>query len=73
MLDPWSISGVEMLEYVKLFLEHMVPARLGLVLLPNPNQEAAVAVTQGFAFLATKHSPREGLRWLVKVKAFIVF
>ena len=68
MLDPFSSSGVEMLEYVKLFLEHAVPARLGLVLLPDPAQEAGVAVCQGFAFLSAKVSPREGLRWLIKVR-----
>lgn len=57
-----------MLEYIKLFLDHMVPARLGLVLLPDPSNEAAIAVCQGFAFLSTKISPREGLRWLIKVR-----
>lgn len=69
MLDPLSTSGVEMLEYVKLFLDHLVPARLGLVLLPDPENEVAVAVCQGFAFLSMKYSPREGLRWLLKVCA----
>lgn len=67
MLDPLSTSGVEMVEYVKLFVEHLVPARLGLLLLPDPKNEPAVAVCQGFAFLSVKHSPREGLRWLLKV------
>lgn len=67
LLDPWSDSGVEMLEYVKLFMDHSVPARLGLVLLPDPQNEAALAICQGFAFISTKLSPREGLRWLIKV------
>lgn len=69
MLDPLSTSGVEMLEYVKLFMDHLVPARLGLVLVPDPENEVAVAVCQGFAFLSVKYSPREGLRWLLKVRA----
>lgn len=67
-MDPLSAAGVEMVEYVKLFLDHMVPARLGLVLLPEAENDSAVAVCQGFAFLSIKVSPREGLRWLVKVK-----
>ena len=72
MFDPWSKSGVEMLEYVKLFLDHLVPARIGLVLLPDPSQEAAVAVCQGFAYLSNRLSPREGLRWLIKVKVCLL-
>lgn len=71
MLDPWSTSGVEMLEYAKLFLDHMVPARVGLVLLPDQTQKPAVAVCQGFAFLSAKLSPREGLRWLIKVRVLM--
>ncbi len=67
LLDPLSVAGVEMVEYLKLFLDHMVPARLGVVLLPEAENEGAVAVCQGFAFLSAKVSPREGLRWLVKV------
>lgn len=72
MLDPWSASSVELVEYVKLFLEHMVPARLGLVLLPDPESEVGVAVCQGFAYLSVKYSPKEGLRWLVKVACGLV-
>lgn len=68
LLDPLSTAGVEMVEYTKLFLDHMVPARLGLVLVPDAENEGAVAVCQGFAFLSAKVSPREALRWLVKVK-----
>lgn len=68
MLDPLSPPGMEMVEYVKLFLDHFVPARFGLVLLPDPQNQAAVAVSQGFAFLSAKFSPREGLRWLMKVR-----
>ena len=68
LLDPLTAEGVEMVEYVKLFLDHMVPARLGLVLLPEAGNEGAVAVCQGFAFLCAKVSPREGLRWLIKVR-----
>lgn len=56
-----------MVEYIKLFLDHMVPARLGLVVLPQADDEAAVAVCQGFSFLSVKVSPKEGLRWLIKV------
>lgn len=67
LLDPLSTAGVEMVEYIKLFLDHMVPARLGIVVLPKADDEAAVAVCQGFSFLSVKVSPREGLRWLIKV------
>ena len=67
MFDPVSTSGVEMVEYVKLFLDHLVPARFGLVLLPDPENEAAVAVCQGFSYLSINLSPREALRWLLKV------
>lgn len=67
MLDPLSTAGVEMMEYLKLFLDHLVPARLGLLLVPDPKNAPAVSVCQGFAFLTVKSSPREGLRWLLKV------
>lgn len=67
MLDPLSTAGIEMVEYVKLFLDHLVPARVGIVLLPDPENKPAVAVCQGFAFLVANLSPREGLRWLMKV------
>ena len=60
-----------MVEYVKLFLDHMVPARLGLVLLPEAENEGAVAVCQGFPYLSANESPREGLRWLVKVRHLV--
>ena len=71
MLDPLSASGVELVEYVKLFLDHMVPARLGLVLLPDPEDEVAVAVCRGFAYLSVQYSPKEGLRWLIKVNIIL--
>lgn len=67
MLDPLSTAGIEMVEYVKLFLDHLVPARVGIVLLPDPENKPAVAICQGFAFLVANLSPREGLRWLMKV------
>ena len=67
MFDPVSTSGVEMVEYVKLFLDHLVPARFGLVLLPDHKNEAAVAVCQGFSYLSINLSPKEALRWLFKV------
>lgn len=65
MIDPVTSEGVEMIEYVKLFLGHHVPVRLGLVLLPS--DEVGVAIAQGFSFLVEHKSAREALKWVVKV------
>ncbi len=67
MFDPLSPSGLEMTEYITLFLDHVVPARLGVVILAQPDQEVGVALSQGFAFLCKHASPREGLEWIGKV------
>ena len=71
MLDPLSPSGHELLEYVKLFLDHLIPARFGLLLVPDPQDEVGIAVCQGFSFIAAKISPREGLRWIIKVHCYL--
>lgn len=65
MVDPATPDGVEMTEYIKLFLDHYVPARLGLVLLPS--DEVGVALSQGFSFLVEHKSAREAFKWMVKV------
>lgn len=67
MLDPLSGPGLEMMEYVKLFLDHMVPARLGLVLVTSEEDQIGVAVNRGFSFLVAKVSSREAVRWIIKV------
>lgn len=67
MLDPSSEEGKEMIEYMKLFLDHMVPARLGLLLVPLENQDVGVALCRGFSYLSTHDSPRRALSWLYKV------
>ena len=67
MLDPSSEEGKEMVEYVKLFLDHMVPARLGLLLVPQENLDVGVALCRGFSYLSTHESARRALSWLYKV------
>ena len=66
-MDPTSEDGKELVEYVKLFLDHMVPARLGVLLVPQENTEVGVALCQGFSYLAVQESPRRALAWLYKV------
>ena len=66
MLDPLSPEGRDLLEYIKLFLSHMVPARLGVLLLPS--NDVGVVLTQGFSQVATDKTPRDALRWLMKVR-----
>ena len=65
MVDPVTSEGIEMFEYIKLFLNHHVPVRLGLVLLPS--DEVGVAIAQGFTFLVEHKSAREALKWILKV------
>ena len=73
MLDPASEEGKELVEYVKLFLDHMVPARLGLLLVPQEldNNEVGVALCRGFSYLTAHESPRHALTWLYKVRAIV--
>lgn len=68
MLDPASEAGKELVEYVKLFLDHMVPARLGLLLVPRDNSEVGVAMCRGFSYLLVHESPRHAFNWLYKVE-----
>lgn len=68
MLDPVSDSGVELLEYAQLFLDHSVPARLGVVLLPKSGDAVGLAVCQAFAFTTDQLSPVHAFQWLVKVR-----
>ena len=72
MLDPASHEGKELVEYVKLFLDHMVPARLGLLMVPQENLEVGVALCQGFSYLSANESPRRALSWLYKVNQILV-
>lgn len=68
MLDPASEDGKELVEYVKLFLDHMVPARFGLLLVPRENTEVGVALCRGFSYLSVHDSPRRAMSWLYKVQ-----
>ena len=63
MVDPVTSEGRDLIEYMKLFLDHQVPARMGLLLLPS--DDVGATITHGFSQL-TK-SPREAFKWLVKV------
>lgn len=65
MVDPVTSQGAEMLDYVKLFLDYHVPARLGIVLLPS--NDVGVAVARGFSFLVEHKSPKEAFKWIGKV------
>ena len=67
MLDPASEAGKELVEYVKLFLDHMVPARLGLLLVLQDNREVGVAMCRGFSYLLVHESPRHAFTWLYEV------
>ena len=67
MLDPATEAGKELVEYVKLFLDHMVPARLGLLLVPLDNSEVGVAMCRGFNYLFVHESPRHAFTWLYTV------
>jgi len=66
MVDPASSEGKEMLEYLKLFLEHHVPTRLGLLLLPS--NELGHTLTRGFSDVVRDKSPRDAFKWLIKVR-----
>lgn len=65
MVDPVSPEGMDMVEYIKLFLNHNVPARMGLLLLPS--NEEGYTLSRGFAQLVREKSPREAFKWLSKV------
>ena len=67
MLDPASEDGKELVEYVKLFLDHMVPARLGLLLVVRDNSEVGVALCRGFSYLLAHESQRRAFSWLYEV------
>ena len=67
VLDPTSEDGKELVEYVKLFLDHLVPARFGLLLVPQETSEVGVALCRGFSYLSVHESPRQALTWLYKV------
>ena len=68
MLDPVSADGVEIMEYAQLFLEHAVPARIGLVLVSEPDDPIGIAICQRFAFTAEALSPSDAFHWLIKVR-----
>ncbi len=65
MLDPMTSDGKDMVEYIKLFLDHKVPARLGLLLLPS--NEEGVTISRGFDQLVRDKAPRDAFKWLHKV------
>lgn len=67
ILDPASEEGKELVEYVKLFLDHMVPARLGVLFVPQENTDVGVALCRGFGYLSVHVSARAALAWLYKV------
>ena len=67
VLDPASEDGKELVEYVKLFLDHLVPARFGLLLVPQETSEVGVALCRGFSYLSVHETPRKALTWLYKV------
>ncbi len=65
MIDPVTPDGKEMVEYIKLFLDHNVPARLGVLLLPSNDE--GVSLSRGFAQLVKDKSPRDAFKWFNKV------
>ena len=67
ILDPASEDGKELVEYVKLFLDHLVPARFGVLLVPEGSSDVGVALCRGFSYLSVHESPRQALTWLYKV------
>lgn len=67
VLDPASEEGKELVEYVKLFLDHLVPARFGVLLVPQENSEVGVALCRGFSYLSVHDTPRRALTWLYMV------
>lgn len=67
ILDPTSEDGKDLMEYVKLFLDHLVPARFGVLLAPQESSEVGVALCRGFSYLSVHESPRQALTWLYKV------
>ena len=67
MFDPMTSEGAELVEYIKLFLDHMVPARLGVLLVPRTMDEGGVAICRGFDYLVQHKNPREALKWLHKL------
>lgn len=67
ILDPASEDGEELVEYVKLFLDHLVPARFGVLLVPEGSSEVGVALCRGFSYLSVHESPRQALTWIYKV------
>ena len=71
MLDPVSSDGAELLEYMQLFLDHNVPAQLGVLLVPQADSEVGVAVCQAFAYTVHALSPRQAFHWLVQVRGHL--
>lgn len=67
MFDPVTPEGAGLVEYVKLFLDHMVPARLGVLLVSQGEGQVGVAICRGFSYLVEHKGPREALRWLYKL------
>ncbi len=65
MIDPVTPDGKDMVEYIKLFLDHNVPARLGVLLLPSNDE--GVSLSQGFVQLVRDKSPRDAFKWFNKV------
>lgn len=71
-VDPATDKGLEIVEYIKLFLDHSVPLRMGLVLVTGDSgdrEEISVALARGFYHLAHKSSPREAVRWLLELQS----
>ncbi len=68
-MDPMSSSSSELLEYVQLFLDHNVPATLGILLVPQPNNEVAMEICQAFSFTVNSFTARDAFKWLVQVRA----
>jgi UDP-glucose:glycoprotein glucosyltransferase len=68
-LDPASMEGIELLEYMALFLENQVPVRLGVLLVSGEDNEVGVAISRGFYYIVENHSGREALNWLLEVQS----
>ena len=68
MIDPVGVASGELLDYMQLFLEHHVPATLGLLLVPPADNPLARAVCHSFSFTKDTLSPREAFQWLVQVR-----
>jgi UDP-glucose:glycoprotein glucosyltransferase len=69
--DPASLEGEELAEYITLFLENLVPVRLGVVLVSaaDTGEEVGMVLTRGFYYIAENYSGRQALKWLLKVQS----